>query len=203
MVDGVGGNLTHLIEQAQALYGGQGRDRMLLWQQTLESSQNAATEEKLNAINDFFNQNIVWESDDFIWGTEDYWATPLETLTKGSGDCEDYAIAKYTSLVVLGVSPAALRLVYVKANRNGLSQAHMVLAWYDRPNGDPLILDNIEDNILRASKRSDLQPVFSFNGDAIWMGNQNSRMPGNPSARISRWKRVIEKIQAEGFASIF
>ena len=74
---------------------------------------------KLAAINQFFNRRIVFTSDIEVWGQVDYWASPLEMLAKGRGDCEDYVIGKYFSLVVAGVPVSRLRLVYVRATIGG------------------------------------------------------------------------------------
>ena len=61
---------------------------------------------KLKAVNDFFNQRLAYMEDIDNWGVQDYWASPLESLGKGAGDCEDYAIGKYFTLTSLGVPHA-------------------------------------------------------------------------------------------------
>ena len=66
---------------------------------------------KLAAINQFFNRRVVFASDAEVWGQTDYWASPLEMLAKGRGDCEDFVIGKYFSLLVAGVPVQHLRLV--------------------------------------------------------------------------------------------
>lgn len=195
--------LDDITAEALRRSGQSAADRVTQWREVIVSAESASVNEKLELANTFFNEHIVWEPDDYIWDTEDYWATPLETLLKGQGDCEDYAIAKYTSLVLMGIPPESLRMVYVKADSNGITQAHMVLAWYEMPTSEPLILDNLDTKILPASQRGDLRPVFSFNGNAIWIGNTNTPNGGSPTARLSRWKQVIEKMRAEGFAQLF
>ena len=198
-----GGTLNDITGKALSRSDPSASERITQWRDLVVSAKSAPLEDKLRFANTFFNEHIIWEPDDYIWGTDDYWATPLETLIQGQGDCEDYAIAKYTSLVLMGVPPESLRMVYVKADINGITQAHMVLTWYEQPTSEPLILDNLYAAILPASKRRDLRPVFSFNGSAIWIGNSNTPNGGSPSARLSRWKQVIEKMQAEGFAQLF
>lgn len=195
--------LDDITAEALRRSGQSAADRVTQWREIVFSAKSASVNEKLELANTFFNERIAWEPDDYIWNTEDYWATPIETLLKGQGDCEDYAIAKYTSLVLMGIPPESLRMVYVKADNNGITQAHMVLAWYEMPTSEPLILDNLDTEILPASKRRDLRPVFSFNGNAIWIGNTSTPNGGSPTARLSRWKQVIEKMRAEGFAQLF
>ncbi len=155
----------------------------------------------LAAVNEFFNRRIVFTEDQAAWGQNDYWASPLETLEKGMGDCEDYAIAKYFSLLAAGVPVGKLRLVYVRATiggPGGLTQAHMVLAWYAQPGAEPLILDNLVGEVRPASRRPDLTPVFSFNSEGLWQGT-GSDSAGDPSSRLSRWREIIAKARAEGF----
>jgi predicted transglutaminase-like cysteine proteinase len=156
---------------------------------------------KLAAINQFFNRRIVFTPDAEVWGQADYWASPLEMLGKGRGDCEDYVIGKYFSLLVAGVPVTKLRLVYVRATVGGPGGevlAHMVLAYYAAPGAEPLILDNLIGEIRPASRRTDLEPVFSFNGEGLWQG-VGAQSAGDPVARLSRWREVLAKARAEGF----
>lgn len=155
----------------------------------------------LAAVNDFFNRRIVFTDDATAWGSDDYWASPLETLERGQGDCEDYAIAKYFSLMAAGVPVARLRLIYVRATiggPGGVVQAHMVLAYYAQPGSEPLILDNLVGEVRPASRRPDLTPVFSFNSEGLWQGAAGAAA-GDPTVRLSRWREVLAKARAEGF----
>jgi len=157
----------------------------------------------LDAVNGFFNRRLAFQSDALVWGVEDHWASPLEALDKAAGDCEDYAIAKFFTLLAAGVPGDRLRLVYVRALRRlpagaTVSEAHMVLAYYPQPGADPLVLDNLRPEILPASRRTDLTPVFSFNHVGLWMG-AGAAPAGDPLARLSRWREVLAKARAEGF----
>jgi predicted transglutaminase-like cysteine proteinase len=157
--------------------------------------------QRLTTLNEFFNGRVVFSTDSEAWGQMDYWASPLETLGKGRGDCEDYVIAKYFSLMAAGVPQAKLRLVYVRAvigGPGGAVQAHMVLAYYAQPGAEPLILDNLIGEIRPASRRPDLEPVFSFNSEGLWQG-VGTQTAGDPVARLSRWREVLAKARAEGF----
>jgi predicted transglutaminase-like cysteine proteinase len=156
---------------------------------------------RLDGVNRFFNRRIVFRDDMQVWHVEDYWASPLETLQQGAGDCEDFAIAKYFSLLATGISASQLRLVYVRlqvGGPGGPSQAHMVLAYYANAQAEPLILDNLITEIRPASRRPDLTPVFSFNSEGLWQGNGSLRM-GDPVERLSPWRDVLRKARAEGF----
>ena len=184
-----------------------GQERVALlrdWQKTLADSRSGSELVKLRKINDFINRTITFEDDIAIWNQSDYWATPLETIGQGRGDCEDFAIIKYYSLKDAGVPLAKLRLVYVKARLNGPNgpymQAHMVLAYYPTPNGEPLVLDNLVAEIRPASQRADLQPVFSFNSEAIWNGAAGNAARGAKGiGQLSRWEDLLQRARTEGF----
>lgn len=153
---------------------------------------------RLSLVNSFLNTHLEFRDDIEVWGRVDFWASPLESLDKGRGDCEDYAIAKYFSLLGAGTPVARLRLVYVRAQLGGRSLAHMVLAYYAEPGAEPLILDNLQPEVRPASQRPDLQPVFSFNGEGLWQG-VGATSAGDPLARLSQWRDVLSKARAEGF----
>lgn len=176
-----------VVEQAQALV-----------QQIERSGATADELQRLKDINDFFNRRLSFKDDSVVWGVPDYWASPLESLEKRAGDCEDYAIAKYFSLAASGVPTARLRMVYVRARLAGQSLAHMVLAYYAQPGAEPLILDNLRPEVLPASQRTDLTPVFSFNTEGLWQGT-GQVTAGDPLARLSLWRDLVAKVRAEGF----
>ncbi|MFY7867304.1 MAG: transglutaminase-like cysteine peptidase [Roseateles sp.] len=166
--------------------------------QMIERASAQDEETKLTTVNSYLNRRIEFRDDIEVWGKVDYWASPLEALDKGRGDCEDYAIAKYLSLVTAGVPVAKLRMVYVRATVGGRSLAHMVLAYYAEPNAEPLILDNLIGVVRPASQRPDLQPVFSFNSEGLWQG-VGATSAGDPLARLSQWRDLLAKVRAEGF----
>ncbi len=168
-------------------------------QELLQHAAGLDDEARLEPINAWFNRRVIFRTDDAASGEADHWASPLETLQAGHGDCEDYAIAKYFSLVAVGTPVARLRLVYVRAQVAGNdAQAHMVLAYYAQPNAEPLILDNLVTSVRPASRRPDLTPVFSFNSEGLWQG-VGAQSAGDPQARLSRWRLVLTKARAEGF----
>lgn len=175
------------------------------WQQLLADAgkKSVPEKDKLRMVNDFFNQRLSFEDDLEIWNQTDYWATPLETIAKGRADCEDFSIIKYYSLKDIGIPLARLRLVYVKARLNRpagpYQQAHMVLAYYPTPSAEPLVLDNLIPEIRPASQRTDLQPIFSFNSEAIWNGvaGNAARGPAGPG-QLSRWQDLLQRARNEG-----
>lgn len=166
--------------------------------QMIEQAKRLDDERRLILVNRYVNQRIAFRSDQEVWGVPDYWASPLESLAKGAGDCEDYAVVKYFSLVSAGVAESRLRMVYVRAMLDGKPEAHMVLAYYAKPESVPLILDNLQVEVKPATQRPDLAPVFSFNAEGLWKGVGQSSA-GDPLARLSLWRDLLAKVRAEGF----
>jgi len=182
----------------QDRYGREARQRVSAWQQLMHkiNSSGRYTElQKIREINDFFNQ-VRWVSDIDHWKKEDYWATPVETLGTNAGDCEDFSIAKYFTLSEVGVDNDKLRITYVKAL--DFNQAHMVLAYYPSPESEPLILDNINKNIVPASQRTDLLPIYSFNGKNLWLAKSRSkRLKADSQKNLPQWRQVNERMLRE------
>lgn len=151
----------------------------------------------LNHANIFVNDRVHYTGDRDAWGMDDYWTTPLEALGTGRGDCEDYAITKYISLLLMGIPVQKLRLVYVRVRLGSQTISHMVLSYFRTPTDEPLILDNLVDRIFPATERSNLYPVFSFNHEGLWVGGEQGSS-GDPTARLSRWRDVLQRMRREG-----
>ncbi len=186
----------------QSRYGSDGVALLGAWHKMIDNSRQLDNAQKIEQVNSFFNQHIRYTDDITLWQKTDYWATPLETMGMRAGDCEDFTIAKYMSLLELGVPTEQLRLIYVRAQLGGAQsrrfQAHMVLGYYSSPDAEPLILDNLISRIEPASKRPDLHPVFSFNSEGLWVGN-SVQSQADPTARLSRWRDLLARVRDEGF----
>lgn len=187
------------IASAQMSQHEAGNATLAGWQRLIDESRALTDAEKLSRVNDFFNERVRFGTDLEIWQQKDYWATPRETLYRGRGDCEDFVIAKYFTLINTGMSPEKLRLIYVRAQigaaSSGISQTHMVLGYYSTHLDEPQILDNLIGEIRPASRRADLTPVFSFNTEGLWAGG--SMNLADPTTRLSRWRNVLQRIRQE------
>lgn len=183
----------------QQRFGDAGVQRLQAWLDFLQQQAGRQGTPLLQAVNDYWNRTVMGSEDMQIWGEAEYWATPLETLGKRAADCEDFVIGKYFSLLRLGVPVEKLRFIYVRARIGGIgstySIAHMVLGYYETPQSEPLVLDNLVGSMLPASQRSDLTPVFSFNAQGIYVAGAQ---PASVE-RISRWKGLLARMQKEGF----
>lgn len=182
-----------LLQSIEKQYGLAAKSRVMDWQKLMQTGKTLAELDKLKQVNDFFNEKVAFVDDIIHWHVNDYWATPLESLVTGAGDCEDFSIAKYFTLIELGVDENKMRITYVKAYK--LDQAHMVLTYFPQPRAVPLVLDNLIPNIELATHRTDLLPVYSFNGTGLWIAKDRGagkRVGG--SDRLSLWTELKQRM---------
>lgn len=187
-----------VLASAEKKFGADARKRLADWVKLIAANRKKGDAEKLRLANDFFNQ-VPFVSDAEHWSTRDYWATPTEMLATNGGDCEDYSIGKYFTLLALGMNMDRLRITYVKATTlPPADQAHMVLTYYATPDAVPLVLDNLQPAIRPATERGDLVPVYSFNGDGLWLAKERGagRSAGGAS-RISLWTELNARMGKE------
>jgi predicted transglutaminase-like cysteine proteinase len=111
---------------------------------------------RLGWINRAVNLSIKPISDWVQYGHADFWASPLQTLSSGAGDCEDYAIVKYVALHHLGIALDDLRLLIVRDDSRQAVHA-IVAVHYERK---WLILDNRTFAMLDAEQSRHYYPLF-------------------------------------------
>jgi predicted transglutaminase-like cysteine proteinase len=143
-------------------YGAAGANRLRKLHDLIVKNIDKPVREKLQVTNDALNR-LPWLTDREKYKQDDYWATPLETITTFGGDCEDIAIAKYMMLRVMGIPAKNLFLAYAKIKKTG--EAHMVLVYIDHPDKPAdkrtaLVLDNYVKEILPGKDRNDLLAVY-------------------------------------------
>jgi len=194
-------DVDRMLQSITSRYGERGAQSFREWREMLGQAGTLSETDKLRRVNEFFGRRIRFQSDQGVWKAVDYWATPLESLGQGAGDCEDYVIAKYFSLIELGVARSKLRWIYVVATLgspgNGVTEPHMVLGYYATPGAEPLVLDNLTSSILPASRRPDLAPVFSFNSDGIW--KQGAAATSGSVNQLSLWRGLMQKMKDDGY----
>ncbi len=126
----------------------------------VEQASGLSQVEALKLINREVNRAIKYRSD-----KSDQWQTLAQSAARGTGDCEDYAIAKMTLLADLGFRPEQLQFIVLKDTRRQLY--HAVLAVH--VDGKRYILDNLSntaasDDIFRTYK-----PIASFVGSKTYI----------------------------------
>lgn len=134
------------------------------WAKLYDGAANGDIHAKIKQVEAFFNK-IQYRSDRENWGTEDYWALPREFLAKGTGDCEDYAIAKYFALKALKVSPKNMMIVSVRDVKNGGYHAILVVLY----GSSFYVLDNASNRIYRNSSVSTYKPRYYLSENYNWI----------------------------------
>ena len=175
-----------VMKKAERKYSGLVVSRYLGYNKMLRQAEHLNLHNKLNLVNEFFN-NIIYQSDIKNWKQDDYWATPLEFLARNKGDSEDYVIAKYFALTTLKVDPTKLYFAYV--NSTQFKRPHMVLSYFETPESDPLILDNINPEVLKASQRTDLTPVYNFNINTLHTLSKSDQ------STHKKWEKLIKRVK--------
>lgn len=129
----------------------------------LQALKNLPMNKMVTRVNDMMNAKR-YIADKVNYGQTDYWATPVEFFRKG-GDCEDYAIAKYTALKALGVPENRLRIAIVQDLKKNIP--HAVLIVYTDQGA--MVLDNQIKNTIKADRVTHYKPIFSINQNAWWL----------------------------------
>jgi len=168
--------------------------RLVYWKKFVDANQNKSDDEKVKVVNDYVNGLVKYKDDKQNWKDEDYWATPVETLSKRRGDCEDFVILKYRTLIELGVPDSKLLASYVKTKKK---QAHMVLLYKDEKN-KTWVLDNINKSIQTKEQRNDLTHRYQFNKTSAFV----TGVKINPD-RIMKWSQVKMKMASEELTSVY
>ncbi len=154
--------LNKNIKQFEKKYGPRAKNRLEGYYEFLNKIKTKPVDEQLRGINGFFNR-FLYKKDIHNWNRSEYWANLREFIGAGAGDCEDYAIAKYFTLLQLGIPQTKLKITYSKLmdKRYKKMIPHMVLSYFEEPYSEPLILDNAIKEIIPLSKRADLHILSS------------------------------------------
>lgn len=136
--------------------------KTVTWQKLRDGANGKSQMDLLRYVNSFWN-TWPYREDMANWGVADYWAIPAQFLTK-SGDCEDYAIAKYFTLKELGFPPDKMRLVVLRDTVRNLP--HAVLVVY--LDNDAYVLDNLSKVVLSHASLPNYQPQYSVNETGRW-----------------------------------
>ena len=119
---------------------------------------------RVEAVNRYVNDRVQFVDDSRQYGRPDLWAAASDTLRRGRGDCEDYAIAKLQMLRAAGISDRDMYFVIAKDLVRRADHALLVV----RSGGHMLVLDNGTNRILDADDISDYRPVLTFSAAGAW-----------------------------------
>ncbi len=161
------------------------------WHAAICQFQQQPPQAQLQAVNQWVDVRVG-----YVLDTDSQWHTPFQTLETHTGDCKDYAFTKYALLLASGWPVDRLRLGYGRTAAFGAPQAHLVVLAFLEGDPDPLVLDNLGDAILRLSKRSDFELVFSFNEQDVYSGSE--ARPMHPKRPFPRWDDLRERMRESG-----
>ena len=119
---------------------------------------------RLEAVNRYVNHRVTFVDDSIQYGRPDVWAAAGDTLARGRGDCEDYAIAKLQMLRRAGIADRDLYLSIVKDLVRRVDHAVLVV----RVSGHMYVLDNGTDRLLESEGVSDYRPILTFAASGTW-----------------------------------
>lgn len=156
---------TQMFDRFQAsMSTAEGRREVAALKDDLEPLRGQPLQVMAERVNAIMNK-VPYIEDNKNWGTSDYWETPVEFLSRG-GDCEDFAIAKYSSLRALGVPEERLRVAIVKDLQKGIPHAVLIVYTDD----GAVILDNQSRDVKSADSLADrYKPIFSINREGWWL----------------------------------
>lgn len=157
--------LTDMFNRFEREFHSQ-KDKQVIdnWRRELEPLKNLSLEQKAARVNKIMN-DISYSPDSKTWGKSDYWATPIEFMERGAGDCEDYAISKYASLRALGVPEDRMRIVILQDTAKNMP--HAILAVY--ADSGVMILDNQAKTVKYDTEINNYKPIYSINRQGWWL----------------------------------
>lgn len=148
---------------------------------------------QLTKTNLYLNK-LEYKDDKLNNNKRDHWATPKEFLTCGLGDCEDYAIIKYFTLLKLGFSSDKL---FITLAYDTLSKRnHMVLSYFIEDSQPPLILDNLSLEVLNLTKRDDLIITAFINTKGVYKLDNSGKLT-KTKHRSRKFKDLLKRVQIE------
>ncbi len=152
----------------------------------LHEAKNFSVEKKIIRTNIHLNKILP------KYEKNNNWSTPKQFLINGYGDCEDYVIAKYFSLLHLGFDSKNfyLGVVKVKASKT----LHMVLMYLNK-NNDLLVLDNLSWRVLPLNQREDLDLKYAFNEYGSYLMNDGKlkKEENKRSIEVKTLKKLISE----------
>ena len=143
------------------------------YHKTIQKYKSLPKEKQLLMVNSYLN-TLLPGHDSMRNNKEDYWSTPKEFLTMGTGDCEDYVSIKYFTLIDLGFDENKLYFAIVRENRS--INHHMVLLYEESSGKPPLVLDNLSFRIMDLPSRYDLELVEFFNTTGRYMYDKDHQI---------------------------
>ena len=181
------------LKNIKHISGNIAKNRVLDYTKTIDSLSKLPKEQQLIRVNAYLNQ-LLPQVDMLNQNKIDHWETPKEFLTCGYGDCEDYAIIKYFTLLKLGFSKDKLYITTVREEYSG--GYHMVLSYFQKKGKAPLILDNLSFRVLDLTTREDLKVDIYMNEKGTYKITRNNKLIKTGNAH-KKFKELLQRIKKE------
>jgi len=169
------------------------KKRVIDYATTIESYKSFSRSKQLIRVNYYLN-DILPKLDKPNKDKKNYWETPKEFLTIGVGDCEDYAIIKYFTLLKLGFDEEKLFMTVVYEKYIG--DYHMVLSYFKDEGEQPLILDNLSFNVVDLKKRIDLKVDMFINSSGVYKLNKDTKLV-KVARGAKKFKELLNRVKRE------
>lgn len=147
------------------------------WAALVRAQRSQTRDAQVAAVNLWVNERIAFADDAKAYGRADIWAGAAQSLSRGRGDCEDYAITKMQILGALGVDPSDMFLVIARDLVRQADHAVLVVRTNDRL----VVLDNGTDRVLDARDVRDYRPIMSYSGSRSWLHGYPVEPRANPA----------------------
>jgi hypothetical protein len=159
-----------------------------LWLSQLDKLKKLPLVEQAEKVNDLVNARVTWADDLSNYNSFEYYASGVETMLTGKGDCEDFAIAKFCALRHLGVPENRLAILGVATNPLDSimrQPSHGVLALDTSAANNwtnALILNDNEElpSTVKTLGETGYTPIFMFNDKELRSCMVKVRKPPAP-----------------------
>lgn len=130
-------------------------------------------QELLARVNQWVNREIAYVNDDRNYRQRDFWATAEQTIARGRGDCEDFAILKMQMLRAAGVHPDRMKLVLLRDLAANADHAFLLV----QTEAGKVVLDNVTDRLYDGSQANSVRPILSFSENRRWVHAYRGAQP--------------------------
>ena len=145
------------------------------WLSFVESARDLEEFDLFLAVNSFINNEVRFQSDSSLAAVLDDWVTPASLVNGARGDCEDFALAKFWMLEMLGIDRSDLYVVVVQDEAVHLPHAYLAV----RSGGEIWLLDSRTNRPLLPEELEGIVPVVTIGHAAAYLHGRPVD-PGQP-----------------------
>lgn len=162
------------------------------WRDLLQTTQHIQSKQQLEVVNRYFNEQIRYQED-----LNDHWQSLAETLRSGAGDCEDFALSKYQTLLASGTKASNFSFVYALRQPDQL--AHIALLY--KPGN--LVLDNLTNELKPITARADLSPVLEFTATNYQLFEKQPPLTRAELVSLQRWQKILRLAEQQSSKDLY